>query len=72
MELALLFGVLGGLIALVTVVLMRRGSSRTEGAEGLRIKDQARRQAAHHRVSYNARAMHNAMPTQIDVYQRRR
>ncbi|MFB6830324.1 hypothetical protein [Streptomyces hydrogenans] len=72
MTLWVFFGVLGGLVVLLTVVLLRRGGSRTDNAEGLRIEEQARIQAAHDRVSYNARSVHNGPPNQSDSYQRRR
>ncbi|MFI8511725.1 hypothetical protein ACIGHB_11425 [Streptomyces sp. NPDC085460] len=72
MALGVLFGGLAGLIVLLTVVLTRRSGSRTENAEGLRIEERARIQAAQDRVSYNSWAVHNAPPTQSDAYQRRR
>ncbi|MEU3607786.1 hypothetical protein AB0E83_20410 [Streptomyces sp. NPDC035033] len=66
-----LFGVLGGAVALLVTVLLRRGGSRTEDAEGLRIEERARLQASQDRVSYNAFAVHNAPPNQSDAYRRR-
>ncbi|MEU9857625.1 hypothetical protein [Streptomyces sp. NPDC047974] len=72
MSLWVLFGVLGGLVALLTVVLVRRGGSRTDTAEGLLIEERARIQAAHDRVSYHSRSVHNAPPNQSDSHQRRR
>ncbi|MFF2774716.1 hypothetical protein ACFVU3_07395 [Streptomyces sp. NPDC058052] len=72
MALWVLFGGLGGLVAVLTVVLTRRGGSRTENAEGLRIEERARFQASQDRVSYNSWAVHNAPPNQSDAYQRRR
>ncbi|MFE5791868.1 hypothetical protein ACFQ8C_04735 [Streptomyces sp. NPDC056503] len=67
----LLFGVLGSVVVLLIVVLLRRGRSGTENAEGLRIEEQARLQASQDRVSYNAFAVHNAPPNQSDAYRRR-
>ncbi|MFD4372279.1 hypothetical protein [Streptomyces sp. NPDC058486] len=72
MTLWVFFGVLGGLVVLLSVVLLRRGRSGTEHAEGLRIEEQARVQAAQDRVSYNSWSMHNAPANQSDTYQRRR
>ncbi|MEU2549432.1 hypothetical protein ABZ618_29065 [Streptomyces roseolus] len=68
MGLLLLFGVLGGAVALLTAVLLRRGRSGTETVEGLLIEREARRQAAVDRVSYHSFAVHNAPPTQTDSY----
>ncbi|MFF9339909.1 hypothetical protein ACF1CG_09145 [Streptomyces sp. NPDC014773] len=72
MTLWVFFGVLGGLVVLLVGVLLRRGWSRTEHAEGLRIEERARVQAAQDRTSYNSWAVHNAPPNQTDAYQRRR
>ncbi|WP_030762984.1 hypothetical protein [Streptomyces griseus] len=74
MFLLVLFGGLGGLVALMAVVLWRRdrGRNGTESFEGLRIEEQARLQAAQDRVSYHSRAVHNGPPTHSDSYQRRR
>ncbi|MDX2294452.1 MULTISPECIES: hypothetical protein [Streptomyces] len=55
----------------LTVVLLRRGRSTTEHAEGLRVEEQARLQASRDRVSYNSWAVHDAPPTQTDAYRRR-
>ncbi|MFI6422613.1 hypothetical protein ACIBG6_35105 [Streptomyces sp. NPDC050842] len=66
-----LFGVLGGIGVLLTVTLMRRGSSRTDTAEGLLQEQQALRQAQHDRVSFGAAAVHNSVPTASDTYSRR-
>lgn len=66
-----LFGILGGIGVLLTVTLMRRGSSRTESAEGLLQEQQALRQAQHDRVSFGAAAVHNSVPTASDTYSRR-
>ncbi|MFD8009369.1 hypothetical protein [Streptomyces sp. NPDC058955] len=71
MAMWMLFGGLGGLIVVLLVVLLRRGRSGTENAEGLRIEEQARIQASQDRVSYNSWAMHNAPPNQSDAYRRR-
>ncbi|MFB7591663.1 hypothetical protein [Streptomyces sp. NPDC056169] len=67
----ILFGVLGGIGALLTVTLIRRGSSRTETAEGLLQEQLALRQAQHDRVSFGAAAVHNSVPTASDTYSRR-
>ncbi|MFJ5711346.1 hypothetical protein [Streptomyces sp. NPDC093105] len=71
MAMGILFGVLGGLVVVLVVVLTRRGRSTTEHAEGLRIEERARLQASQDRVSYNAWAVHNAPPNQTDAYRRR-
>ncbi|MFE7549650.1 hypothetical protein [Streptomyces gardneri] len=67
----ILFGVLGGVGALLTVTLLRRGSSRTETAEGILQEQEALRQAHHDRVSFGAGAVHNSVPTASDTYSRR-
>ncbi|MER5712976.1 hypothetical protein [Streptomyces sp. NPDC002122] len=69
--LLILFGVLGGVGALLTVTLMRRGGSRTETAEGLLQEQEALRQAHHDRVSFGTAAVHNSLPTASDAYNRR-
>ncbi|MEU1302996.1 hypothetical protein [Streptomyces shenzhenensis] len=66
-----LFGVLGGAVVLLVVILMRRTSSRTETADGLLIEREARLQAQIDRVSFNARAVDNSLPTTSDAYHRR-
>ncbi|MFE0640966.1 hypothetical protein ACFW2Y_04995 [Streptomyces sp. NPDC058877] len=68
----ILFGLLGGVGLLLVILLMRRSGGRTDSADGLRIEHEARRQARTDRVSYDAFAVHNAMPTASDGYQRRR
>ncbi|MEX0167975.1 hypothetical protein [Streptomyces sp. LMG1-1-1.1] len=65
------FGVLGGIGVLLTVVLLRRGTGRTETAEGLLLEQQALRQARHDRVSFGTTAVHNSTPTAGDSYVRR-
>ncbi|MFF6888427.1 hypothetical protein ACFY9F_35165 [Streptomyces sp. NPDC012421] len=69
--LLILFGSLGGTALLLVIVLLRRSGSRTESVEGLRIEHEARRQAQIDRVSFNARAVHNSLPTVSDSYQQR-
>ncbi|MFE0650864.1 hypothetical protein ACFVZH_19980 [Streptomyces sp. NPDC059534] len=69
--LLILFGVLVGFGALLITTLLRRGSSRTETADGLLQEQQALRQAHHDRVSFNAAAVHNSVPTASDTYSRR-
>ncbi|MFF8835046.1 hypothetical protein [Streptomyces sp. NPDC015130] len=67
----ILFGVLGGVGVLMTVTLMRRGSSRTETAEGMLAEQEALRQAQHDRASFGSSAVHNSVPTASDTYSRR-
>ncbi|MEV8588886.1 hypothetical protein [Streptomyces sp. NPDC051180] len=69
--LLILFAILAGSGALLLLTLLRRGSSRTETAEGLRHEELARRQAQHDRVSFGAAAVHNSVPTASDTYSRR-
>ncbi|MFF6788460.1 hypothetical protein ACFY9C_05225 [Streptomyces filamentosus] len=66
-----LFGSLGGIGLLLVILLLRRSRSRTESADGLRIEHEARRQAQMDRISYNARAVHNSVPTASDSYRQR-
>lgn len=67
-----LFGVLGALAALLIVTLLRRGSGRTETAEGLRIEQDRRLQAQSDRTSYNSFSAHNSVPTMTDSQRYRR
>ncbi|MBT2438605.1 hypothetical protein J7E93_00370 [Streptomyces sp. ISL-36] len=70
-SLLVLFGVLGGSVALLVVKLMRRGSGRTENVEGLLI-EQARREQAHSdRTSFSSFASHNSPPTTGDSHRHR-
>ncbi|MEV6326652.1 hypothetical protein [Streptomyces sp. NPDC051909] len=71
MAFVVFFGVLGGLCLLLIVTLLRRNGRPTETAEGLRVEEQARIQAAQNRVSFNARSVHNAPPTAGDAHHRR-
>ncbi|MFH9955886.1 hypothetical protein ACH4OX_16935 [Streptomyces roseolus] len=68
----ILFSSLGGIGLLLVILVLRRSTSRTESADGLRIEHEARSQAQMDRVSYNARAVHNSMPTASDSYRQRR
>ncbi|WP_137988741.1 hypothetical protein [Streptomyces vilmorinianum] len=67
----ILFGSLGGIGLLLVILLLRRSSSRTGTVDGLRIEHEARRQAQIDRISYNARSVHNSMPTSSDSHQQR-
>ncbi|HEY9367400.1 hypothetical protein [Streptomyces sp.] len=67
-----LFGVLGVIAALLIVTLLRRGSGRTENADGLLIEQDRRLQAHSDRTSYNSYAAHNAPPTMGDSQRYRR
>ncbi|MEU8529800.1 MULTISPECIES: hypothetical protein [Streptomyces] len=67
-----LFGVLGAFAALLIVTLLRRGSGRTENADGLLIEQDRRLQAHSDRTSYNAFAAHNSVPTMSDSQRYRR
>ncbi|MFI8323863.1 hypothetical protein [Streptomyces sp. NPDC085529] len=69
-----LFGVLSGACVLLIGVLVRRTGrrARTESHEGLRIEREALIQAQIDRVSYNARAVHNSLPTATDAFQRKK
>ncbi|MFD4317024.1 hypothetical protein [Streptomyces sp. NPDC058548] len=66
-----LFGVLAGVGALLAVTLLRRGRGGTDTAEGLLMEQEARRQAYDDRVSFSSAAVHNAVPTASDAYNRR-
>ncbi|MFJ5830793.1 hypothetical protein [Streptomyces sp. NPDC093089] len=65
------FGVLGGIGVLLMVVLLRRGTGRTETADGLLVEQEALRRARHDRVSFGTTAVHNSTPTASDSYRRR-
>ncbi|WP_327165519.1 hypothetical protein [Streptomyces zaomyceticus] len=67
-----LFGVLGGIGVVLVSVLLRRSGRRTTTTDGLLIEREARAQAQIDRVSYNARAVHNSLPTASDAYHRRK
>ncbi|MFM9371534.1 hypothetical protein [Streptomyces sp. Da 82-17] len=68
----ILFGSLGGIaLLLLILVLVRRSSGHTEETDGLRIEQEARRQAQMDRVSCNARAIHTSTPTASGIYQQR-
>ncbi|WP_328761333.1 MULTISPECIES: hypothetical protein [unclassified Streptomyces] len=72
MAFIVLFGVLGGTAMLLIITLLRRNGKQTETAEGLRIEEQARVQAALDRTSFNAMSMYNTPPTSSDAHHRRR
>ncbi|MFH8840533.1 hypothetical protein [Streptomyces sp. NPDC017868] len=69
-SLLILFGVLGGIGALLTVTLLRRGGGRTDTVEGVLREQEAVRQAEADRVSFGLGA-HNSLPTVSDGYIRR-
>lgn len=58
---AVLFGTLGLLVAVVLVVLLRRGGKVTENADGLALELERRNQARADRATYNSAAMHNSL-----------
>ncbi|MFB7447764.1 hypothetical protein [Streptomyces sp. NPDC056194] len=68
--LLILFGVLAGVGVLLTVILLRRGSSRADTVDGILQEQQALRQAKADRVSFGLGA-HNSLPTTSDTYVRR-
>ncbi|MER7949632.1 hypothetical protein ABTY59_19800 [Streptomyces sp. NPDC096079] len=70
-SLLILFGVLGGIGALLIVTLLRRGGGRPDTVDGVLQEQQALRQAKADRVSFNSFAAHNTMPTSSDTYVRR-
>ncbi|MEU3745643.1 MULTISPECIES: hypothetical protein [Streptomyces] len=53
-------------------MLLRRSGRRTTTTDGLLIEGEARAQAQIDRVSCNARAVHNPLPTASDAYHRRK
>ncbi|WP_030694251.1 hypothetical protein [Streptomyces globisporus] len=65
--LLILFAVLGGIGALLTVTLLRRGGGRTDTADGMLQEQRALRQAKADRVSFGLGA-HNSPPTASDNY----
>ncbi|MEU6345375.1 hypothetical protein ABZ883_30985 [Streptomyces sp. NPDC046977] len=58
-ELCVLLGLLVSFAALLIVKLLRRGTSRTQNADGLRIEQAHRDQAHEDRMSYSSVATHN-------------
>ncbi|MEU9860773.1 hypothetical protein AB0D99_07855 [Streptomyces sp. NPDC047971] len=62
------FGVLGALAVLLIAKLLRRGSGRTENADGLLIEQARRHRARDDRTSYSSFSAHNAPPNQTDSY----
>ncbi|WP_369147836.1 hypothetical protein [Streptomyces sp. R44] len=70
-SLLILFGVLGGIGALLIVTLLRRGGGRADTVEGLLQEQEALRRARTDRVSFNSFAAHNSVPTASDTYVRR-
>ncbi|MFE9404093.1 hypothetical protein ACFYNY_20290 [Streptomyces sp. NPDC006530] len=52
----------------LTVTLLRRGSSRTQNADGLLIEQESRVRAHGDRVSFGTFAVRNAPPTVADHY----
>ncbi|MFJ4872932.1 hypothetical protein [Streptomyces sp. NPDC088757] len=69
--LLILFGVVIGAGVLAFIVVHRRGAGRTDTVEGLLQEQEARRRAQTDRISFNARSVHNSMPTSSDAYHRR-
>ncbi|MFE5730047.1 hypothetical protein ACFQ7A_03915 [Streptomyces sp. NPDC056528] len=69
--LLILFGVIIGAGALAFIAVHRRGGGRPDTVEGLLQEEEARRQAQADRISFNARSVHNSMPTSSDAYHRR-
>lgn len=65
-----MFGVLAALALLLIAVLLRRGNSVTENADGLRIEQARRVQAQQDRVSYSATTVHSSSPVVSDVHRR--
>ncbi|WP_328303252.1 hypothetical protein OG389_35305 [Streptomyces sp. NBC_00435] len=58
-ELGVFLGVIGLAALWMVRILLRRGKRRTETAEGLRIEQARREQAASDRSSYGSFAVHN-------------
>ncbi|MBD0742616.1 hypothetical protein BG418_14160 [Streptomyces sp. CBMA152] len=63
------FGLLLTLVVFLSVVVVRRGRSRTENADGLLIEQQRRIYAQTARTSFNSLAVHNSPPTMSDQYE---
>ncbi|MEU3841498.1 hypothetical protein AB0E88_15885 [Streptomyces sp. NPDC028635] len=63
-----LFGLLGGVVGTLIVVLLRRRNSGTHNADGLRIEQTRRLQARDDRVSFNALTLHGQAPNMTDQY----
>ncbi|MEU4092870.1 hypothetical protein [Streptomyces sp. NPDC026673] len=57
-ELVVFLSLLAVVVVFLIVKLMRRGSSRTQNADGLRIEEARREQAHDDRMSYNSLAVH--------------
>ncbi|KUL63875.1 MULTISPECIES: hypothetical protein [unclassified Streptomyces] len=64
------FGVLGAAALFLIVVLLRRGGSRTENADGLRIERRRREQASIDRATYHSSAVHKEPPTRRQRHRR--
>ncbi|MEU9618217.1 MULTISPECIES: hypothetical protein [unclassified Streptomyces] len=60
-QLLVMFGVLASAVAYLIVVLLRRGSSRTENSDGLLMEQRARDEARHTRAAFHSVAIHNSM-----------
>ncbi|MFG3343767.1 hypothetical protein ACGF1Z_01750 [Streptomyces sp. NPDC048018] len=68
--LLVLFAVLAVLVAVLVVVLLRRGNGGTENADGL-VMEQARRERAHlDRSNFSSTAVHSSLPTMTDQHHR--
>lgn len=61
------FGVMGLAVLWTVWTLLRRGKRRTETAEGLRIEQARREQAANDRSAYGSFSVHNS-PTNGHAY----
>ncbi|MFG2142926.1 hypothetical protein ACGFRG_01835 [Streptomyces sp. NPDC048696] len=60
------FGLLLALVVFLCVVVVRRGRSRTENADGLLIEQQRRTYARSARTTFSSFAAHNAPPSTSD------
>ncbi|MFF8918686.1 hypothetical protein ACF08M_36625 [Streptomyces sp. NPDC015032] len=60
-EILVMFGLLASAATCLIVVLLRRGSSRTENADGLLLEQRARGDAQHNRAAFRSAAVHNSM-----------
>ncbi|MFE9173829.1 hypothetical protein ACFYNZ_30965 [Streptomyces kebangsaanensis] len=67
-----MFGLFAALALLLIVVLLRRGNSVTENADGLRIEQARRVQAHQDRTSYDAMTVLGSSPAMSDLHHRRR
>jgi len=68
--LGVLLGLLVAAVAVLVLVLLRRGNGSTENVDGLLIEQARRLQAHNDKVSYNAATVHNSAPSMTDHYHR--